>query len=89
MAQQIDAIMTDIGTNAVKTGMLVNKDIVDVVSLKIKEYNIKCVVVDPVMTSKNEKGCYLPMPLMHSLLNYFLFPFLSRQIFQRQNASPV
>jgi len=55
VGQQIDAIMTDIGTNAVKTGMLVNKDIVDVVSLKIKEYNIKCVVVDPVMISKNEK----------------------------------
>lgn len=55
VGQQIDAIMTDIGTNAVKTGMLVNKDIVDVISLKIKEYNIKHVVVDPVMISKNEK----------------------------------
>ena len=55
VGQQIDAIMTDIGTDATKTGMLVNKDIVDVVSLKIKEYNIKCVVVDPVMISKNEK----------------------------------
>ena len=55
VAQQIDAIMTDIGTDVVKTGMLVNKGIVDVVSLKIKEYSIKCVVVDPVMTSKNEK----------------------------------
>src|SRR3989339_1449643 len=55
VAQQIDAIMTDIGTDAVKTGMLLNKDIVDVVSLKIKEYNIKHVIVDPVMISKNEK----------------------------------
>ena len=55
VGQQIDAIMTDIGTDTVKTGMLVNKDIVDVVSLKIKEYNIKRVVVDPVMISKNEK----------------------------------
>ncbi|OHC05596.1 MAG: bifunctional hydroxymethylpyrimidine kinase/phosphomethylpyrimidine kinase, partial [Planctomycetes bacterium RIFOXYB12_FULL_42_10] len=55
VSQQIDAIMTDIGTDTVKTGMLLNKDIVDVVSLKIKEYNIKCVVVDPVMISKNEK----------------------------------
>jgi len=55
VAQQIDAIMTDIGTDVVKTGMLLNKGIVDVVSLKIKEYNIKCVVVDPVMISKNKK----------------------------------
>ena len=36
MAQQIDAIMTDIGTDAVKTGMLLNKEIVNVVSLKIQ-----------------------------------------------------
>src|SRR3990172_6023486 len=55
VGQQIDAIMTDIGTDAVKTGMLVNKEIVNVVSLKIKEYNIKHVVVDPVMISKNGK----------------------------------
>lgn len=60
VAQQIDAIMTDIGTDAVKTGMLLNKDIVDVVSLKIKAYNIKCVVVDPVMISKNEKRLLSP-----------------------------
>lgn len=55
VSQQIDAIMTDIGTDAVKTGMLLNKGIVDMVSLKIKEHNIKHVVVDPVMISKNGK----------------------------------
>ncbi|MBU6392118.1 MAG: bifunctional hydroxymethylpyrimidine kinase/phosphomethylpyrimidine kinase [Planctomycetes bacterium] len=56
VGQQIDAIMTDIGTDAVKTGMLLSRDIVTVVSLKIKEYNIKHVVVDPVMLSKNGKN---------------------------------
>jgi hydroxymethylpyrimidine kinase/phosphomethylpyrimidine kinase len=55
VSQQIDTVMTDIGTDAVKTGMLLCKDIVDVVSLKIKEYHIKRVVVDPVMLSKNER----------------------------------
>lgn len=55
VGQQIDAVMTDIGTDAVKTGMLLCKDVVDVVSLKIKEYHIKRVVVDPVMLSKNER----------------------------------
>ena len=55
VGKQIDAVMTDIGTDVVKTGMLLNKDIVEMVSTKIKEYNIKCVVVDPVMISKNEK----------------------------------
>src|SRR5574337_780831 len=60
VGQQIDAIMTDIGADAVKTGMLLCKDIVDMVSLKIKEYNIKRLVVDPVMLSKNEKRLLLP-----------------------------
>ncbi len=55
VGQQIDAVMTDIGTDAVKTGMLLCKDIVDVVCSKIKEYDIKRVVADPVMLSKNEK----------------------------------
>lgn len=55
VGQQIDAVMADIGTDAVKTGMLLCKDIVGVVSSKIKEYHIKRVVVDPVMLSKNEK----------------------------------
>ncbi len=55
VGQQIDAIMTDIGTNAVKTGMLMSREIVEVVSSKIKEYDMKRVVVDPVMLSKNEK----------------------------------
>lgn len=55
VGQQIDAIMTDIGTDAVKTGMLWCKEIVEVVSSRIREYNIRRVVVDPVMLSKNEK----------------------------------
>ena len=55
VGQQIDAVMTDIGTDAVKIGMLVNKEIVEIVCSKIREYNIKHVVVDPAMLSKNEK----------------------------------
>ena len=60
VGQQIDAVMTDIGTDAVKTGMLMNKDIVDMISLKIKEYNVGLVVVDPVMVSKNGKKLLSP-----------------------------
>ncbi len=55
VGQQIDAIMTDIGTDAVKTGMLWCREIVEVVSSKIREFNIKRVVVDPVMLSKNNR----------------------------------
>ncbi|MGR3310510.1 MAG: bifunctional hydroxymethylpyrimidine kinase/phosphomethylpyrimidine kinase [Candidatus Brocadiales bacterium] len=52
IAQQIDSVMTDIGTDALKTGMLCNGDIVKVVSNKIKQYEIANVVVDPVMAAK-------------------------------------
>lgn len=52
VTQQIDSIMTDIGTDALKTGMLCNADIVKVVCNKIKQYQIKNVVVDPVIAAK-------------------------------------
>lgn len=48
---QIDAVLTDIGTDAVKTGMLSNKDIIELVTDKIIEYDLKP-VVDPVMVTK-------------------------------------
>lgn len=49
---QIDAVLGDIGADAVKTGMLSNNEIVSAVSEKIREYGIKNLVVDPVMVSK-------------------------------------
>ncbi len=51
--QQIDAVLSDIGVDAVKTGMLANREIIEVVSRKIKQYKVKKVVVDPVMISKS------------------------------------
>ncbi|MBV6519600.1 MAG: bifunctional hydroxymethylpyrimidine kinase/phosphomethylpyrimidine kinase [Candidatus Brocadia sp.] len=53
VGEQIDAVMTDIGTDAVKTGMLMNKDVVEVVCSKVREYKIERLVVDPVILSKN------------------------------------
>lgn len=70
--QQIDAIMTDIGTDAVKTGMLMSRDIVEAVSLKVLEYNITCVIVDPIMISKNERRL-LSSDAVHTLIRK-LFP---------------
>jgi len=49
---QMDAVLGDIGADAVKTGMLSNEEIVSAVSEKIKEYGVKNLVVDPVMISK-------------------------------------
>ncbi len=50
--QQIDAIGEDLGTDAVKTGMLFSSDIIRGVAEKVKYYNWRNLVVDPVMIAK-------------------------------------
>ena len=52
VAAQIDAIITDIGTDAAKTGMLANSGIIRVVADKVKEHRLPNLVVDPVMVAK-------------------------------------
>jgi hydroxymethylpyrimidine/phosphomethylpyrimidine kinase len=50
---QIDAVVEDIGVNGVKTGMLSNKEIIEIIVDRIKKYGIKNLVVDPVMVAKS------------------------------------
>ena len=52
VARQFDAVAEDIGIDAVKTGMLPNRGIVEIVARKIREYGIEKVVVDPVLMAK-------------------------------------
>ena len=49
---QIDAVISDIGTDAVKTGMLSNSRIIQVVADKVAEHSLPNLVVDPVMVAK-------------------------------------
>ncbi len=51
VGQQIDAVISDIGTDSLKTGMLVSEEIVEVVCDKFRKYSLKNLVVDPVVTS--------------------------------------
>ena len=48
---QIEAVLSDIGADAVKIGMLHSAEVVKIVADKIKNYSIKNVVLDPVMVS--------------------------------------
>jgi hydroxymethylpyrimidine/phosphomethylpyrimidine kinase len=48
---QIDAIIDDIGAHALKTGMLANAAIIDLVAKKIAVHRLKNIVVDPVMVA--------------------------------------
>ena len=53
VAAQIDAVMTDLPTEAVKTGMLSTAANVEVVAAKVREYRIQALVVDPITTSSS------------------------------------
>jgi len=52
IAAQLDAVLGDIGADAVKTGMLLTAGAVHAVVRKIEQYRLKTVVVDPVMIAK-------------------------------------
>lgn len=48
---QIDSVLSDIGADAIKIGMLHSAEVVNLVADKIEKYGIKNVVLDPVMVS--------------------------------------
>lgn len=52
IAQQLDAVLSDIGADAVKTGMLLNADAIEVIADRLSAYGIKKLVVDPVMVAR-------------------------------------
>ncbi|OGQ52820.1 MAG: bifunctional hydroxymethylpyrimidine kinase/phosphomethylpyrimidine kinase [Deltaproteobacteria bacterium RIFCSPLOWO2_02_56_12] len=52
VAAQLDAVVEDIGAQALKTGMLANSAIIEIVAEKIREHRLHNLVVDPVMVAK-------------------------------------
>ena len=52
IAAQIDAVIDDIGTLALKTGMMADTAIIEVVAAKIQTHRLSNLVVDPVMVAK-------------------------------------
>ncbi|MBC7321384.1 bifunctional hydroxymethylpyrimidine kinase/phosphomethylpyrimidine kinase [bacterium] len=54
VALQIDSIFEDIGVDAVKTGMLSNEGIIEVVAERLTFYKVEKIVVDSVMVSKSK-----------------------------------
>lgn len=53
VAMQIDSCLSDIGADAVKTGMLVNAEIVAAVAQRLRFHRVRNLVIDPVMCAKN------------------------------------
>ncbi|KKK41972.1 hypothetical protein LCGC14_0827810 [marine sediment metagenome] len=53
VGKQIDSVMSDIGADAWKIGMLTNADIIRIVAERAHKYNIKLLIIDPVMIAKS------------------------------------
>ncbi|EFJ68780.1 phosphomethylpyrimidine kinase [Lactobacillus paragasseri JV-V03] len=51
--KQFDVLNDDFKIKAVKTGMLANKDIIDVVAKNLKHYQMQNIVLDPVIITKH------------------------------------
>ena len=49
--KQMESVLSDIGADAVKTGMLATGDVVEAVAEKLRKYKVQHLVVDPVMVS--------------------------------------
>ena len=72
LAAQIDAVVTDIPPNAVKTGMVSSIGLIEVIADKVKQYSMQNVVVDPVMVSTS--GARLISEDAVAVLESRLFP---------------
>jgi hydroxymethylpyrimidine/phosphomethylpyrimidine kinase len=70
--KQIESVMTDIGVDAAKTGMLSNAAIVRTVAEAVRRFRIPNLVVDPVMVAKS--GDPLIAPDARDAVREELFP---------------
>ena len=53
VTEQINSILTDIGADAIKSGMLANAEIIEAVAAALRRFSDIPLVVDPVMLAKN------------------------------------
>jgi hydroxymethylpyrimidine kinase/phosphomethylpyrimidine kinase len=53
VGEQLDAVLTDIVPDAVKTGMLSNAAVIRVAAERVRRYEVAKLVVDPVMVAKS------------------------------------
>ncbi|MDQ0190684.1 bifunctional hydroxymethylpyrimidine kinase/phosphomethylpyrimidine kinase [Alicyclobacillus cycloheptanicus] len=70
--QQLESVLTDLGADAVKTGMLASADIIHTVADVLEAHAVQHLVVDPVMVAKG--GAPLLQPDAVDALKARLFP---------------
>ena len=72
LANELDAVFTDIFPDAVKIGMVSSADLIAVIAQKLRQYGAKHIVVDPVMVATS--GAALLQPEAVSALKEQLLP---------------
>lgn len=72
LAQQLDAVFTDIPPDAVKIGMVASSELIETIAEKLTAYRAKNIVVDPVMVATS--GAKLIDDNAISTLKKFIFP---------------
>jgi hydroxymethylpyrimidine/phosphomethylpyrimidine kinase len=72
IALQMDAVMTDIGADAVKIGMLHSPEVIQTVAGCLQQYDCSGIVLDPVMVTRN--GDKLLQDDAVQALKEYLFP---------------
>jgi hydroxymethylpyrimidine/phosphomethylpyrimidine kinase len=53
VARQLDAVLADIGADAVKIGMLYSAELIELVARKLEEHRMARIVLDPVMVAQS------------------------------------
>jgi hydroxymethylpyrimidine/phosphomethylpyrimidine kinase len=75
VAQQLDAVLTDIPPDATKTGMLLTAGVIEAVAQKLKQHGVRNLIVDPVMVSTS--GTVLMNPDAMTVFREKLLPLSS------------
>ena len=53
VASQMEAVLSDIGVDAVKIGMLFSPELIETVASQLNKFNIRTIILDPVMVAQS------------------------------------
>ncbi|WP_420149427.1 bifunctional hydroxymethylpyrimidine kinase/phosphomethylpyrimidine kinase [Spirosoma sp.] len=71
IVEQLKAVLSDIGVDAVKIGMLHSSEVIEQVAKTLVEFNVTTIVLDPVMVAKSGDKL-LQDEAVHALKTYLL-----------------
>ncbi len=71
LSKQLEALLSDIGPDAVKTGMLLTRQNVDTVASAVKKFKIRKLIVDPVVRSSSGRALLRPDAVRSLKTNLF------------------